>query len=243
LLNIIVGANQGIGYYIAQALSQSKKPYQIIVGARNPERGNQAVTKLQATKSNENSTITTIPIDVSSHDSIVAAADTVSKTIGHLDILVNNAGIWGDNNSTREDWARVFDTNVFGTVDTFHIFLPLLLKSSDPKHIIVSSSMGSITMAEQAPRHPLATTASAYRASKAAVNMVLAEITKNVDGLRSWGVDPGLCATEFGGDYTRNKGRDPREAGDIARQCIEGERDDCVGKVVWEENGTGVRPW
>lgn len=243
MLNVAIGANQGIGYYIAQVLSQSKKPYQIIVGARNPERGNEAVKKLQATKSNDKSTITTIPIDISSHESILAAAGNISKTFGHLDILVNNAGIWGDNSGTREDWTRVLDTNVVGTVDAFHVFFPLLQKSSDPKHVIVSSSMGSIAMVEQAPRHPFATTASAYRASKAAISMVIAELTKNVEGLRTWGVDPGLCATEFGGEFTRNNGRDPREAGDIVRQCIEGERDDCVGKVVWEENGTGVRPW
>jgi NAD(P)-dependent dehydrogenase (short-subunit alcohol dehydrogenase family) len=122
--------------------------------------------------------------------------------------------------------------------------LPLLQKSADAKLVIISSSVGSITITEQRPPHPLANLASAYKASKAAINMVLVEWTKSLKGVRVWGVDPGLCATEFAGEYSRTKGRDPKEGADIARQCIEGEREDAVGKVVWEEGGeTGIRPW
>ena len=121
--------------------------------------------------------------------------------------------------------------------------MPLIQKSTDGKIIVISSSMGSISMAEAAPPHPLSQDASAYRASKAAINMVIVEWAKNLKGVRVWGVDPGLCATEFAGEYSRTKGRDPREGADIARQCVEGEREDCVGKVVWEQGGTGVRPW
>lgn len=246
---LITGANQGIGYYIAELLSQSKTQYHILVGARNPTRGSDAVAGLLASKTNEASTISTIEVDIASHDSIAAAAAKVSEKYGHLNILINNAAFietWGGASSvdTTSEWRRVFETNVVGTADMTHTFLPLLQKSSDAKVVIVTSSMGSISMMEAAPAHPMVTTASPYSASKAAINMVMVQWAKNLKGIRLWGIDPGLCATEFAGEYSRTKGRHPREGAEIARQCVEGEREDAVGKVVFEQYGeTGVRPW
>jgi NAD(P)-dependent dehydrogenase (short-subunit alcohol dehydrogenase family) len=217
------------------------------VGSRNVTRGEDAIAKLLSTKTNEQTTFSAIQIDINSHDSIVAAYAKIEKDYGHLDILINNAAIAGGAGSGeadgREGWSSVFETNVIGTVDMTHTFYPLLAKSKDGKIIVISSSMGSISIAEAAPPHPLTKNASAYRASKAAINMVTVEWAKNLQGVKVWGVDPGLCATEFAGEYSRTKGRDPREGADIARQCIEGEREDCVGKVVWDQDGTGVRPW
>ena len=167
---------------------------------------------------------------------------------GGLDILVNNAAAPGTDSTNMgqslEDWDMCFKTNVIGTVAVTQAFIPQLQKSLDGKIVVVSSSMGSLSMCEDAPKHPLSIDASPYRASKAAINMVMIEWTKVYPGVKIWGIDPGLCATRFAGEYSLKNGRDPKEGADIARQCIEGEREDCVGKVVFEQYGeTGVRPW
>lgn len=191
--------------------------------------------------------MSTIQLDITSTSSIAAAVIKINENYGRLDVLVNNAAIMaGEGGSTTnpEDWRRVFETNVIGTVAVTNAFIPLLQKSNNAKIVVVSSSMGSITIAETSPPHPMANGASPYRASKAAMNMITVEWAKVLNGIRVWSVDPGLCATEFAGEYSMSKGRDPREGADIVRQCIEGERNDCVGKVVWEQGGeTGVRPW
>ena len=154
--------------------------------------------------------------------------------------------MWGENQSTskREDWQAIFNTNVFGAFETTNAFTSLLKKSDDPKIIAVSSSMGSIALTEAWPAHPLGLSMTPYKASKAALNLFVAEWSKVLEGIRVWGIDPGLCATNFGGSFTLDNGRDPKEGADIVRQCIEGERDELTGKVVYDENGTsGARPW
>ena len=141
------------------------------------------------------------------------------------------------------EWRSIFETNVIGTVAVTDAFVPLLRLSSDAKIIVISSGMGSISLTERAPVNPMFPSASPYSASKAAINMVTVEWARLLKGIRVWGVDPGFCATEIAGEFSMTNGRDPRLGADVVRQCLEGERDDCVGKVVWDEDGTGVRPW
>ena len=47
--------------------------------------------------------------------------------------------------SAREIFRQTYEVNVFGVAATFDAFLPLLEKSSFPRVVNVSSSMGSIS--------------------------------------------------------------------------------------------------
>ncbi len=78
----------------------------------------------------------------------------------------------------------------------------------------------------------------AYRASKAALNMVMIfwhQLLKG-DGVRVWAVSPGFLATGLAGvgaDKLRQWGAgEPSQGGDILKRVVEGERDADVGKVV-----------
>jgi 3-oxoacyl-[acyl-carrier protein] reductase len=65
-----------------------------------------------------------VTADVTDED----ALRRVSDETGPVDILVNSAGIVGPNkpllDTTPEEWRRVFDVNVLGTVNTMRVFVP-----------------------------------------------------------------------------------------------------------------------
>jgi len=73
-------------------------------------------------------------LDVSDQADVVAdvtdeaALRLVAGQIGPVDVLINSAGIVGANKplleTTPEEWRRVFDVNVLGTVNTMRIFVP-----------------------------------------------------------------------------------------------------------------------
>ena len=88
LITLIVGANQGIGYYGAQGLAATGK-HHVLLGARDLSKGRKAVKDIVAntSKSAEQADIEAIQIDCTSDDSICAAAEAVEKQFGHLDVV------------------------------------------------------------------------------------------------------------------------------------------------------------
>ena len=73
-------------------------------------------------------------LDVSDRADVVAdvtdeaALRVVAGQIGPVDVLINSAGIVGANKplleTTGEEWRRVLDVNVLGTVNTMRTFVP-----------------------------------------------------------------------------------------------------------------------
>lgn len=250
------GANQGIGFSAAQLLTLSPQPYHLLIGSRTLSRGHTAATTLHSLPSaNPQTTHTAISLDITSPSSIAAAVSTTASSHKRLDVLINNAGIFLG--GPGSPWAgkpqhellrHTCETNVFGTAAVTEAFLPLLRQSRAPggaKIVVLSSSLGSLEMAAAAPPHRL--DISAYRVSKAAVNMLVVEWAKGLekDGVRVWGVDPGRCVTNLAGEGLEEVARKmgAREAVDGARlvvEVMEGKRDGEVGRVVWDK---GVRPW
>ena len=103
----------------------------------------------------------------------------------------------------RELWHSTFETNVVSTAVATEAFEPLLRKSDNALVIFLSSSLGSLTMASAAGPHRF--DVKAYRASKAALNMLMIEKNKELaqHGIRAWAVDPGLRATNLAGSVDR----------------------------------------
>jgi NAD(P)-dependent dehydrogenase (short-subunit alcohol dehydrogenase family) len=65
-----------------------------------------------------------VPADVTDEDALRRVADEV----GRVDVLVNSAGIVGPNKplleTAADEWRRVLDVNVLGTVNTMRVFVP-----------------------------------------------------------------------------------------------------------------------
>ncbi|MDI1489945.1 MAG: hypothetical protein OHK93_001144 [Ramalina farinacea] len=114
-----------------------------------------------------------------------------------------------------------------------------------PRIIYLSSGLGSIAIASD-PTDPFYNLdVTAYRASKAAINMLAVQQAKILgkEGIMVFAVDPGWRATGLSGDAAAAKARgagDPEGGAQVVVDVVEGRRDADVGKLVHEG---GVHPW
>jgi NAD(P)-dependent dehydrogenase (short-subunit alcohol dehydrogenase family) len=125
---IVTGATGGIGKEIARGLV--KLGATVIVGARNPSKGEQVVSELKkdAPKS-EN--VQAMVVDVSSVASIKQFAEDFKKKHDALHILVNNAGAWFTDRRTSPDGVELtFATNVVGPYLMTKLFADSLEKGA-----------------------------------------------------------------------------------------------------------------
>jgi NAD(P)-dependent dehydrogenase (short-subunit alcohol dehydrogenase family) len=193
---LITGANKGLGYETARQLIAAG--HTVYIGCRDPERGQTAAQQLGARL---------VQLDVTDDESVSAAAELIEE-LGGLDVLVNNAGIEGrgENNAiigaeaaTADMVREVFDTNVFGVVRVTHAFLPLLQRSPAPVVVNVSSSLGSLSLAESPESPTYFYPGVAYPASKSAVNMITVQFAKQFPSMRINAVEPGYTDTDLNG--------------------------------------------
>jgi NAD(P)-dependent dehydrogenase (short-subunit alcohol dehydrogenase family) len=88
---LVTGANKGLGFETTRRLIAAG--HTVYLGARDEQRGKQAASELGARP---------VLIDVTSDDSVHAAAAHIRERAGHLDVLVNNAGIGGGRARDRD---------------------------------------------------------------------------------------------------------------------------------------------
>lgn len=202
---LVTGANKGIGYEISRQLASDGAT--VLLGCRDEARGEDAARTMRR----DGLAVDPVTLDVTAPATIRAAAAHVDEHFGRLDVLVNNAGISGDfarqtpSTADLDTMREVFETNFFGVIQVTNAMVPLLLRSSAPRIVNVSSSLGSLTLATDPRNHRAQAPArAAYPSSKAALNMLTVQYARE---LREHGVlvnlaDPGLTDT----DFTRNTG-------------------------------------
>ena len=268
LIILITGANTGLGLAAVKALCQSSTNYHVLMGCRNVQKGEDAINTINTEVPNTTSTLSAVQVDIASDESIQKAANHVSTQYGRLDALVNNAGATFDAEvragtmSHREAWNNTWDVNVSGTQVMTEIFIPLLLKSNDPRLIFITSGTACLTETEIMnspmlerinaappagwPKDPKTSRAPAYRSCKSGLNMMMREwcrVLRN-DGVKVWAVSPGFLATGLGGigaETMKKMGaRDPSEGGELIRDVVQGKRDHEQGKVI---RAGMVQPW
>ena len=132
---------------------------------------------------------------------------TASELRGEtVDVLINNAGQFGPKLEADQDprqtyghmdydvWARLFRVNTLAPYKMVEAFHEQLVASNQRKVVTLSSTVSSISSAEA--------TATAYRCSKAAVNMAMATLSKRLasDGVAVLTLCPGWVRTRMGGE-------------------------------------------
>ena len=255
---LITGANSGIGYEAVKALLDSAKDYHILVGARSTDKAIGAIDSLKKECPSTKSTMEPLPVDLASDESIEKAFEQVQESPGHLDVLINNAGATFDleyihgKTSLRESFMKSYEVNVAGTNVMTHTFIPLLIKSKDPRLLFVAG-LSQINQAAEKyfPIPPLPAgwpkkldfEVIGYRCSKVALNMLMLDWNHklNEDGIKVWSVAPGMLATNLGGmgpEAAARMGAGPASlGGDILKRVVEGERDADTGKIVSKDGG------
>jgi NAD(P)-dependent dehydrogenase (short-subunit alcohol dehydrogenase family) len=192
-ITLITGANKGIGFEAARRLIE--EGHSVYVGARDEKRGRAAAESIGGRF---------LQLDVTSDESVNAAAADILRRDGRLDVLINNAGISGGRPNaadvTAEDFERVFATNVFGLVRVTHAMLPLLLKSEEPVIVNVASGLGSVGVVTDRARLEFNAPTLSYSSSKSAVTMLTVQYAKAFPEIRINVVDPGFTATDFNGN-------------------------------------------
>lgn len=133
-----------------------------------------------------------------------------------------------------------------------HTFIPLLMKSKDPRLLFVAGLSQINQAAEKyfpTPSLPagwpkkLPFETIGYRCSKVALNMLMLDWNHKLknDSIKVFCVAPGMLATNLGGlgpEAAKAMGAGPASlGGDILKRVVEGERDDDTGKIVSKDGG------
>jgi NAD(P)-dependent dehydrogenase (short-subunit alcohol dehydrogenase family) len=188
---LITGANKGLGHEAARRLIA--EGHDVWMAARDPERGRAAADEVGGRF---------VQLDVTDDASMAAAVQTVRDAGTGLDVLINNAAVFTDKSvpeTSADDLAEVYETNVFGIVRVTRGFLPLLEESENPVIVNVSSGLGSLTVTNDPERAEGQYTSLAYPSSKAAVVMLTSQYARALPGFRINVIDPGWTATDMNG--------------------------------------------
>jgi NAD(P)-dependent dehydrogenase (short-subunit alcohol dehydrogenase family) len=231
---LVTGANKGIGYEIARQLG-AVEGVEVVVAARDPDRGQAAAQRLGAVA---------VQLDVTDEASVAAAAKWIEQEYGRLDVLVNNAAILLERgelpSATPVEMLRqTYETNVFGVVAVTNAMLPLLRRAPAARIVNMSSGLGSLAFCTT-PGHPYYERALlAYNSSKTALNAVTvayaAELRQTPVKVNA--ADPGYCATDLNG---HSGYRTPEQGATAAVRLATLDSDGPTGQFYDED---GVVPW
>jgi NAD(P)-dependent dehydrogenase (short-subunit alcohol dehydrogenase family) len=226
---VVTGGNRGIGFEICRQLVE--RGAQVVLTARRPEAGEQAVKRLAA----KNSSVRFHPLDVTGSESIAALHDFLVSSFGRLDVLINNAGIFSDEDTSGLEVKlptvrATLETNSLGPLHLAQTLAPLLKRSRAGRIVNLSSGMGAL--ADMEGGH------AAYRISKAALNAVTGILAAELRGAVAVNsMCPGWVKTDMGGP---NAERDVAQGADTAVWLALDAPQDLTGKFLRDRK---VIPW
>ena len=196
---LITGASRGIGAEFCRQLCTEKWSVgEIIAFARNPLASN-SLRELQ-TASQGRLKVVALDLDDDQNKETNAAGllDRIRKvtSLESLDLVINSAGIFGREGAgfaefDFEVFRRSFEVNTLGPFKVLQAIAPMLQKSQ-AKVVQITSLMGSIADNQSGGSY-------AYRASKAALNMMNKSFSIDVPHLISVVLHPGWVQTDMGG--------------------------------------------
>lgn len=247
-------------------------PYELIVGTRTLSKGEEAINTLKSEVPSSQSVLSILQVDLASDASLEAAVKTTTEKYGRIDTLINNGGAVFDVDlrdgklSIREAFNYSWDVNVTGTHVLTTLAVPLLLKSSDPRLLFLTSGSSSLWETESEnwgnikrlsrinaspaagwPKEKEISPITSYRSTKTGLNMLMRDWVRVLreDGVKIWAISPGFLATGLAGvgkELLTNLGAlDPSIGGEFIRDVVQGKRDQDVGKVIRSNNV--VQPW
>ena len=234
---VITGADRGLGFALTERLI--REGWVVFAGQYMPEW-----PQLTALRDQAPERLHIIPLDVSSTESVQAAAQAVAQRTDHVDLLINNAGITSPavRRPIREpqDYAemqRLYDTNTLASLRMVEAFITLLDHGTTKRLCFVSSEAGSI---ERATRRSWF----GYCMSKAALNMAVKLLFNDLrpDGYTFRLYHPGWMRTYMSGTKGNEADMEPEEAAAKALPFFIAPRAD-EDKLVMVDYSGSEWPW
>jgi len=194
---LVTGGTSGIGK--ATALAFALAGAKIVLSGRREKEGAAVVNEIKKLGSDA----AFIRTDIAKDADVKAMVDFTIKKFGRLDIAFNNAGVeWKGplEHATEAEYRRVFDTNVWGVLNSMRHEIPVMLKNGGGAIVNTSSVAGHVGLAQ----------VSIYIASKHAVE----GLTKSValefakQNIRINAIAPGVIATEMFDRFASDEFRD-----------------------------------
>src|SRR6201992_993479 len=133
---IITGANTGLGYETAAALADHGA--RVVLAVRNLDKGKDAAARITA--NSPHADVALQELDLTSLDSIRAAADQLRSAPDRIDLLINNAGVmWTPKSTTKDGFELQFGTNHLGHFAFTGLLLDRLLPVAGSRGVTVSN--------------------------------------------------------------------------------------------------------
>jgi len=183
---LMTGANRGLGLEFAR--SYATDGWRVHACCRHPE-------KAKALKAVEGDLVVH-KLDVTDGLRVAGLARELADDA--IDVLLNNAGVYGPRSGFGEtdfdDWLDVLKINTIAPLRMAERFVEHVARSERKLIVSISSGMGSIAMNDAGGHYP-------YRASKAALNMVVKGLSADLAarGIIAVALSPGWVQTDMGG--------------------------------------------
>jgi NAD(P)-dependent dehydrogenase (short-subunit alcohol dehydrogenase family) len=133
---VITGANTGLGYETAAALAEHGA--HVVLAVRNLDKGKDAAARITAT--GPRGEVALQELDLTSLESVRAAAEQLRADHDHIDLLINNAGVmWTPKSNTKDGFELQFGTNHLGHFAFTGLLLDRLLPVAGSRVVTVSS--------------------------------------------------------------------------------------------------------
>ncbi|KAI9670926.1 MAG: hypothetical protein M1817_003811 [Caeruleum heppii] len=205
---LVTGGNTGLGQETILQLARHR-PAKLYLAARTESKARTAIDEIKAQVPDAN--VIFLPLDLTSFDSIAAAANTFKADNDRLDILINNAGIMATPaGTTKEGFEIQLGTNHIGHFLLTKLLLPTMLRTAErvpgaDVRIVNLSSEGHMLApagginfaAPELPNHRLFATWRRYGQSKLANMLHAKELARRYPSLTAVSVHPGVIKTNL----------------------------------------------
>ena len=198
---VVTGANTGIGFETAKVLAA--RGATVVLAVRDTDKGKQAAAGIAAAAPGAD--VTVQHLDLTSLDSVRAAADELRARHPGIDLLINNAGVMYTAQSTTHDGFELqLGTNHLGHFALTGLLLDRMLSVAGSRVMTVSSiahrTRGAIDLDDLRWERRTYSRAEAYRQSKLANLLFTYELQRRLAGKGSTiavAAHPGIANTDL----------------------------------------------
>ncbi|MGI9290891.1 MAG: SDR family NAD(P)-dependent oxidoreductase [Gammaproteobacteria bacterium] len=202
---LVTGAGKGIGLALVTLLLGDDSVTRIFAASRSPEQSRELTDLAE-----QDSRLELLTLDPTDPASIQQATRQMSAP-GRLDLVINTVGVLHSpsglqpekrlNDINFDDMLLAFDVNALSMMRLAMELQPLVKGSRKPKFVSLSARVGSIEDNRLGGWY-------AYRASKAALNMLLRtlaiEWSRSMPTITCAALHPGTVATDLSAPFTKN---------------------------------------